>query len=97
MMSTFDRLKITGQKQVLHFPRTLTDSLEIHDLFLAPILLILFLHQVQLVGQCLSHDCLCVCVCVCLCVSHKNMGSAMVRLGTLTAVEHLVDSPTTAI
>jgi len=34
---------------------------------------------------------------VCLCVCHKNMGSAMVRLGTLTAVEHLVASPTTAI
>jgi len=60
----------------------------------------MFLHQVQLVGQCLSVGlivCVCVCLSVCLSVCHKNMGSEMVGLGSLTAVEHLVASPTTAI
>jgi len=38
-----------------------------------------------------------VCLCVCLCVCRKNVGSAMARLGTLMAAEHLVASPATAI
>jgi len=38
-----------------------------------------------------------VCVSVCLSVRRKNMGSAMVRLGSLTAVDYLVASPTAAI
>jgi len=54
-------------------------------------------HMLQLcVCVCLC-VCVSVCLCVCLSVCRKNMGSAMVRLGTLTAVEHLVASPTTAI
>jgi len=38
-----------------------------------------------------------VCVCVCLSVCRLNMVSVMVGLGSLTAVEHLVASPTAAI
>jgi len=38
-----------------------------------------------------------VCLCVCVCVCRLNVGSVMVGLGSLTAVEHLVASPTAAI
>jgi len=53
-------------------------------------------HQVQLVGQCLSVG-LIVCLSVYLSVCLKNVGLEMVGLGSLTAVEHLVASPTAAV
>jgi len=40
---------------------------------------------------------LCVCVCVCVSVCRKNMGSAMARLGSLTAVERLAATPAAAV
>ena len=41
-----------------------------------------YLHQVQLVGQCLSDaSIVCVCVCVCVCVSQKyGFGDGKVRV-----------------